>query len=139
LAAALASFTENGYDRTTVGDIRTRARATTGTLYHYFPGGKAEIAAALHVDCLRRYQEGAGSFLDGLGDDAEAGIRGGVRYHLRWIAAHPDRARFLLSDRPTEVRDAMRPAMHHLNRRLFGRLVGLLVQQKAAGRVVRGA
>jgi hypothetical protein len=37
--------------------------------------------------------------LDGQ-SDAERGIKAVVRHHLRWVAAHPDLARFLLAGRP---------------------------------------
>ena len=45
--AARHCFTELGYDRTTVAAILKRAGMARGALYHYFPGGKAEIFAAV--------------------------------------------------------------------------------------------
>src|SRR5918995_1616828 len=103
IEAALECFTTDGYEPTTVSDLRRRAHVTAGSLYHYFPGGKAEIAATVHLDCLRRYQEEFLPVLAAAGEDPEAGIRIGVRHHLEWIIAHPRRARFLFSDHPQEV------------------------------------
>jgi AcrR family transcriptional regulator len=40
-------FTELGYEGTTVSEILDRAGMARGALYHYFPGGKAEIFTAV--------------------------------------------------------------------------------------------
>lgn len=45
--AARVCFTEYGYDTTTVAAILERAQMARGALYHYFPGGKAEIFSAV--------------------------------------------------------------------------------------------
>jgi AcrR family transcriptional regulator len=45
--AARRSFTELGYEKTTVAEILERAGMARGALYHYFPGGKAEIFTAV--------------------------------------------------------------------------------------------
>lgn len=45
LDAALAVFTEIGYDRATVEEIACRARVSKGTVYLYFPSKKAMIEA----------------------------------------------------------------------------------------------
>jgi AcrR family transcriptional regulator len=119
LEAALDVFTTVGYHATTAIAIRRRARVTTGSLYHYFPGGKPEIAAAVHVDSLRQYQTEFLPVLAAVGDDAEAGIRAGVRYHLDWIDAHPKRARFLFSDHPDEVGVALREFLRDANAEFF--------------------
>ncbi|HET6918405.1 MAG TPA: TetR/AcrR family transcriptional regulator, partial [Jiangellaceae bacterium] len=119
IEAALECFTTDGYEPTTVSDLRRRAHVTAGSLYHYFPGGKAEIAATVHLDCLRRYQEEFLPVLAAAGDDPEAGIRVGVRHHLEWIIAHPQRARFLFSDHPQEVAVARRESLGELNAAFF--------------------
>ena len=117
--AALECFTKAGYEATSVTDIRRRAGATTGSMYHYFPEGKAQIAAAVHVDCLRRYQEEFLPALEAAGEDAEAGVRAGVRFHLEWITANPKRARFLFSDHPQEVDIAVEGPLGQLNAPFF--------------------
>src|SRR5919106_12131 len=133
LDAALERFTTVGYGPTTVAEIRQRARVTTGSLYHYFPRGKADVAAAVHLDCLRRYQDPFLPCLDAAGGDAESGVRGAVRYHLEWIAANPWRARFLFSERPAEVRDGLRGGLAALNRDFFARVGEWLDRHVAAG------
>jgi AcrR family transcriptional regulator len=117
--AALECFTEAGYEATTVADIRRRAGVTTGSLYHYLPAGKAQIAAAVHVDCLRRYQDEFLPALAAAGADAETGVRAGVRFHLEWIMANRQRARFLFTDHPLEVDVAVRGPLDELNAPFF--------------------
>jgi len=41
-----------------MADIRVRARASIGSIYHHFRS-KEQLAAALYVEGLRDYQEGA--------------------------------------------------------------------------------
>jgi AcrR family transcriptional regulator len=135
LDAALEVFTAVGYQATTVAGIRQRARVTTGSLYHYFPGGKPEIAAAVHVDSLRQYQSEFLPVLAAVSEDAEAGIRAGVQYHLDWIDAHPERARFLFSDHPREVDVALRQSVRELNAEFFAAIGGWIDRQIDAGAI----
>lgn len=132
LSAALACFITAGYERTTVADIRCGAGATTGTLYHYFPGGKAQIAAALTLESLGGYQQGSATLLADE-SDAEAGVCAAVRYHLDWIAAHPGAARFLFADRPVEVDAVLATALADLNRGYFHLVNAWLDRQIQAG------
>lgn len=115
--------------------IRQRARVTTGSLYHYFPGGKPAIAAAVHVDGLRQYQTEFLPVLAAVGDDAEAGIRAGVRYHLDWIEAHPKHARFLFSDHPDEVGVALRESLRDANAEFFAAIGDWIGRQIDAGAI----
>jgi AcrR family transcriptional regulator len=135
LDAALDVFTTVGYQATTVAAIRQRARVTTGSLYHYFPGGKPAIAAAVHVDSLRQYQTEFLPVLAAIGDDAEAGIRAGVHYHLDWIEAHPKHARFLFSDQPQEVGAALRKSLRVLNAEFFAAIGDWIDRQIDAGAI----
>ena len=43
LDAALSVFAERGYDGATLDEVAERAEFGKGTLYNYFPGGKAEL------------------------------------------------------------------------------------------------
>ncbi len=47
LDAALAVFAEKGFEGATLDEVAERAEFGKGTLYNYFPGGKAEILFAL--------------------------------------------------------------------------------------------
>lgn len=106
LDAALKAFGERGVLAATVDDIRREAGVSVGSVYHHF-GDKEGVAAALWLDCLRRYQEG---FLAELSrhPDARGGVEGAVRFHLRWCGANPERARFLLAGRPAASVEANR-------------------------------
>jgi AcrR family transcriptional regulator len=113
LEAALACFSEHGYDGTTIEQIREHSGASTGSIYHHF-GGKEQLADALYTAALRDYQAG---FLALLGSDAERSVKSVVRHHLRWVDANPELARFLLSGRAAEgVRELNRAAFAELER-----------------------
>jgi AcrR family transcriptional regulator len=103
LDAALRAFADKGYSAATVADVRALSGASTGSIYHHF-GDKEGLAAALYVEALRDYQAGMHALLE-RGPDAERGIKALVRHHLRWAAAHPDLARFLLAGRPPGATD----------------------------------
>src|SRR5688500_3356123 len=90
--AALACFTDRGIDRTTIADIRDRAGATTGSIYHFF-AGKDALVGALYVDVLLRYRT---SLLERLARarSARSAVRGIVEHYLDWVEEHGDAARF---------------------------------------------
>src|ERR1700682_70817 len=100
LGAALLRFEAEGTLGATLEDIRRDARVSVGALYHHSPD-KAGLAAALYTELTRDFQEG---FLAELRAhaDAEAGVRAGVRFYLRWVSANRAAARFLLGERPAD-------------------------------------
>jgi AcrR family transcriptional regulator len=118
LAGALAAFIEHGVAGASIEDIRRRSRASVGSIYHHFTGGKDELAGALYLEGLRDYQDG---FLAVLGEarSTRAGVEGVVRHHLEWIADHHDLARFLLLGRDASVVVATERPLRELNRRFF--------------------
>jgi AcrR family transcriptional regulator len=130
LDAALRSFNEKGVAATTVDDVRRLSGASVGSLYHHF-GGKEALAEELYLEILRDYQRG---FLAVLARerDAERGIKGLVRHHLRWVRRNPERARYLLRGRPPGS-DAVRD----VNRELFRATAAWLEPHVEAGRVRR--
>jgi len=65
--AAIELFGERGYAATSFADILERSAAPRGSIYHHFPGGKAELAA----EALRRYTAAS---LGRLRRDATAGV-----------------------------------------------------------------
>lgn len=80
VASARACFAEHGYDATTVAEVLRRAGMARGALYHYFPGGKDELFAAVYRevdDELYRRLDALtpGSPLDRLRDGAEVFLR----------------------------------------------------------------
>jgi AcrR family transcriptional regulator len=128
LSAALSAWSEKG-DAATVEDVRRGSGASVGSIYHWF-GGKRGIASALYLQALRDYQRG---YLEVLRREAgaERGVRALVRHHLRWVAANPDLARFLLTGRES-VGDEVR----ELNREVFAATEGWLRPRVAEGTIV---
>lgn len=130
LDAALQAFAERGTAAATVDDVRRRSGASVGSIYHHF-GDKEGLAAALYVEGLRSYQEGFLTVLrrEGGAERAERAVKALVRHHLRWVAAHPDLARFLLAGQPPGAAEAITP----LNRELFGRMTEWFERQVDTG------
>jgi AcrR family transcriptional regulator len=135
LAAALAAFTEKGFAAATIEDVRSRSRASTGSIYHHF-GGKEGLAAAIYVEGLRDYQQG---FLRRLRSarDPERAVKEVVRHHLRWVERNSDLARFIFGRRETEVLAATKEPMRELNRRLLTEAAELLEPWFAHGALER--
>ena len=100
LMAALECFTTRGVIVTTIAEIRAKASASIGSLYHHF-GSKEALAAELYLEGLREYQRG---FVARLRRHrrAEDGIKGMVAYHVDWVRKHQAWARYLLHMREAE-------------------------------------
>ncbi|MGH2746211.1 MAG: TetR/AcrR family transcriptional regulator [Pseudonocardiaceae bacterium] len=113
LDAALRAFTDKGFAAATVADVRQLSGASTGSIYHHF-GDKEGLAAALFLAGIRDYQAGLRGVL-ARETDAERGVKALVRHHLRWVAAHPDLARFILAGRPPGAAEELA----RLNRETF--------------------
>lgn len=131
LDAALSAFTERGYGSTTMTDVRRAAGASTGSLYHHFPT-REHLAAAVWLDALGRFQDG---FADAIrrARTAESGVRGGVRFHVRWVVEHPDLARLLLSGQDPAVQQAAAAELAERNARFFGAVRDWHAAHVAAG------
>jgi len=117
LGAALACFTTRGIDATTIADIRERAGATTGSIYHFF-AGKDALVGALYVEVLRSYQV---SLVERLARarSGRSAVRGIVEHYLDWVGQHPDAARFLFEARRWPAVAAVEPDIRADNRDLF--------------------
>lgn len=135
LDAALACFTELGYQQTTIEHIRARSGASTGSIYHHF-AGKEQLAAALYLDGLASYQEGLLVELE-RHKSAERGVRAIVHHHLDWIAANQPLARFLLSTRHTEGVAATEGEIRARRAEFFRRALAWLAPHIEAGAIRR--
>jgi AcrR family transcriptional regulator len=135
LDAALECFTARGYAATTIEEIRRRAGASVGSMYHHFPS-KEELAATLHLEALAAYQDG---FLEALWAHprAEAGVQAAVRFHLRWVVEQPRLARHLYAHREPEVVEASREAVRARSRMFFGSVLEWLESHVRLGAVRR--
>jgi AcrR family transcriptional regulator len=116
LAAGLAVFDRDGFEDATVAAIRTRARASNGSFFHFF-GSKKQLAGTLFLEILQHYH---GAMLAAL--DPRCGAREGVARligaNLDWVTNNRREARFLFeisrSEWSDEVRGAQRAENTHL-------------------------
>jgi AcrR family transcriptional regulator len=133
LDAALRCFADQGYEATTLGQIRERSGASTGSIYHLF-ASKEEIAGAVYLDGLGRYQDG---FLEVMGHKktAESIVRACVEYYLAWVEANEPLARFILHTRRAELVPAVRDELRTMNAAFFGRLAEIIERHVEAGQI----
>lgn len=131
LDAALAEILSRGYDALTMERVRARSGASIGSIYHHFDG-KQELAAALLLEGLAAYQGGFATALEGR-RGARASIEAALRFHLGFVAEHPDRARFLFAEQPSEVTRACETRLREMNRAFLGRVLRRLRGFAAAG------
>lgn len=81
--AATAAFMRQGFAGTGLKQVVVDSEATVGSLYHFFPGGKAELAAEVLRTSGAAYQALVEGVLDGIDDPVEA-----VRRSFRLAATH---------------------------------------------------
>ena len=72
IAATNESFRRRGYHGTSIADVTGLSGVTTGSLYHHFPGGKAELAAAVLAETGAAYGELFDLITGDIADPAEA-------------------------------------------------------------------
>jgi AcrR family transcriptional regulator len=120
LAAGLAVFDRDGFDGATVAAIRTRARASNGSFFHFF-GSKKELAGTLFLQTLERYHA---AVLAALAAPRKAplgaidGIGGLIRAHLDWVVDNRLEARFLFEISRNEWTEEVRDTQRARNARL---------------------
>ena len=113
----MEAFTTRGYGATSMSELRRATGASTGSLYHHFPG-KEHLAAALYVEGFADYQQGFRETLEGA-KTAREGVREAVRFHLRWVRDNPRLTSFLLTEQGPDVLDAARERLRPLTRTYF--------------------
>lgn len=114
LSAALTCFATKGYDATTLADIRERAGASTGSIYHHF-ANKAELAAELYLEGVRATQVYS---LHALlkRRSLEEGIESLVFSSLDWVQENPEFARFLFAMRHADFMEPVEEELERMNR-----------------------
>lgn len=105
LEAALACFTENGIEATTIEMIRERSGSSVGSMYYHF-GNKEAIAAALFFDVLAEHNELQHRLLS-TARNAEEGVKAIVHAYVDWVSANPMKARFVLYSRSALAKSDM--------------------------------
>lgn len=114
LDAALTCFAARGYGATTMADIRVRAGASTGSIYHHFKS-KEHLAARLYLEGVRSSQQsGLSSLMEQTRTDE--GIRALVRAYLGWVEDHPELAAFLFAMRHADFMEPVEEELDRMNR-----------------------
>src|SRR5260370_9592297 len=116
LAAGLAVFDRDGFEGATVAAIRTRARASNGSFFHFF-GSKMELAGTLFLEVLQLYHAAVLAAIDP-SLSAQDGIARLIRAHLDWVVNCRREARFLFEISRGEWTEAVRDAQRIQNSRL---------------------
>jgi AcrR family transcriptional regulator len=116
LAAGLAVFDRDGFDGATVAAIRTRARASNGSFFHFF-GSKKELAGTLFLEILARYHAAVIAAVDG-SCGAREGVARLIRAHLEWVVNSRREARYLFEISRSEWTEEIRGAQRAQNSRL---------------------
>jgi len=116
LAAALQCFHDLGYEKTTIADIKARAKVSTGSIYHHF-SSKEQLFAELYLAAIRETQA---SSLRALrrAKSAQQGVRALVGSYLRWVGREPEKAVFLLTMRRAEFMDGVEAELEAHNQEL---------------------
>jgi AcrR family transcriptional regulator len=135
IEAALACFTELGYDRTSISAIRGRAGASTGSVYHHF-GSKEQLAGEVYLEGIRDYQAGYLSALE-KESDAQKGIFAVIDYHLKWVDRNKSWARYLFRMRHLEFMAQMEGEFEKLNKASFGCVAAWFRKQIEVGAIRR--
>ncbi|MFA6032838.1 MAG: TetR/AcrR family transcriptional regulator [Myxococcota bacterium] len=112
--AALACFTEMGFQNTIMEDIRLRSGASNGSIYHHF-NSKEQLAATVYLQGIVEYQAEMVEELNKV-SDAHEGIRTIIRHHVSWVCEHPDWARYLFRMRHADFMSHVEEAMTKANR-----------------------
>jgi AcrR family transcriptional regulator len=94
LDAALACFTQDGYERTTIARIRERSGVSNGALFHHF-ASKDAVAEALYVQAISSFQAGLWAMLRRRPRSLRAAVRSTVAHQLSWVELNRDLAHFV--------------------------------------------
>jgi len=116
LAAGLAVFDRDGFEGATVAAIRTHARASNGSFFHFF-GSKKELAGTLFLEVLQRYHAAMLAAID-TSLSAREGIGCLIRAHLDWVVNNRREARYLFEISRSEWTEDLREAQRAQNSRL---------------------
>ncbi len=131
LDAALECFSTIGYEQTTLADIREKAGASTGSIYHHF-GAKEQIAASLYLEGVRQTQEAG---LEALlrSRTGRTGVAAQVAAYIDWVVEHPAMARFLFGMRHAPFLTTEEATIGTLNDETRERATRWIADRVAAG------
>jgi AcrR family transcriptional regulator len=131
LDAAADLFLAQGYDATSMEQVRVRAQASNGSLNHHYPT-KAQLVLALYQQSLQDFHA---HLLPVLANDpaAERGTRALVMAYIDWVTLHPQRARVLHELRRTDAVASAPHALGAANAEAFAVLRAWAERKAAAG------
>jgi AcrR family transcriptional regulator len=109
-------FERDGFEGATVAAIRTRARASNGSFFHFFES-KKELAGTLFLEVLQRYHAAILAAIETT-SDAQQGIRRLIHAHLDWVVNNRREARYLFEISRSEWTETVRDAQRAQNSRL---------------------
>jgi AcrR family transcriptional regulator len=109
-------FDRDGFEGATVAAIRTRARASNGSFFHFF-GSKKELAGTLFLEILARYHSAVVAAVDE-SCGAREGVARLIRAHLEWVVNSRREARYLFEISRSEWTEEIRGAQRAQNSRL---------------------
>ncbi|RZI44322.1 TetR/AcrR family transcriptional regulator [Herbaspirillum sp. HC18] len=120
IEAALLHFARSGVEAAAVEDIARDAESSVSSIYHHF-GSKELLAAAVYCEGIARFQEGYVRALEAK-TGAKAGVVAIVSYHLDWVVANPEWARYLFDTRRRITDASQEEAVAELNKAFHARL-----------------
>lgn len=114
LDAALECFSGRGFGASTMADIRERAGASTGSIYHHFKS-KEQLAAELYLEGVRGMQQhGVSALLEH--ESTEHGVCALVEGYLDWVGAHKKLAAFLFAMRNADFLEGVEQDLDRIQR-----------------------
>lgn len=131
LDAATEVFLRDGFDASSMEQIRLAAGVSNGSLYHHFPD-KARLAGALYTHTLRDFHAALLKTIKA-NTSAQDGVQAMVQTYIRWVLAHPGRARLLHELRRSGDAFAIEDAWTEANATAFAKLSQWIAQQANAG------
>lgn len=131
LNAALACAAEGGVDAVSIDGVRARCGASVGSIYHHF-GNRDGIVAALFFDIFHDQSRSVQAHLDAA-KGVEAGVKALVTGYLDWVAAQPERARFLFQTRGAVAAGPRTPDLAEAARRRNQALVTWFEPHRQSG------
>jgi AcrR family transcriptional regulator len=135
LAAALHCYATLGYQRTTMADLRARAGASTGSIYHHFKS-KEHLFASLYLEGIRQTQSVLLAALE-KHRGAEHGVRAVVAGYLDWVARNRELAAYLVTSRGAEFMESAERELDRLNHEAAERVEAWMQPHVEAGEIPR--
>lgn len=134
MRAAIRLFQQRGYHGVGLSEILAQARAPKGSLYHHFPGGKAQLAIAA-VEAIAADYEAAFERLRARGQSAAQIVRRIARAQAHWLA-HNDWQQAGLFSVLVQGFVPEAPALHQTLARVYARRHQLLARALTEDAVV---